>query len=945
MEHVNTDVLVYSSTTSGVFRNLDGSFTTGLIYSGELLKLASSPMGIYNRSGDIIHTSAGNTDIAVVEDVTAPGSFHLLVDGTSVQTIASVAPAIATTSATSRVVRGIESQLTLDLNPVAPPIVLKVTPTGSSQSIALDGVVTQLNAAIAANPSYRNRVRITRVGTTQLRLESVERAGSQSIGLSEQVLTDPLGLNRVGFGIDAVIGTHPVMPVGDGGVDVNFSIAIDDTNGNGGNLPTVEFNIHVGSDILDTVCCDTNGFDLGRRLLIDIKKRIDGDSLAVPPILPAPVEFRDSRFSYGLDGSNVLIFSHSRDWVVGNNNGIVGKLLVGNGGSNVSANVSSSTTGSSFLVRQPRPANGSVVFRVANSTVGTTPEPNEVIPLGDISLNGLSDIAVVNELGQLDVFYGSPTLTSAFPSVADLTVTSPGTVISAAAGDFNGDYKRDLAVVYQLSDPATNRVAVFSAIAEHVATRGASLDVIGADYFITPTTLGNKFATQISSQDLTNDGIDDLIIGTLPDFNTLENDVVPDGGRIYVAYGSEPREILTIPSDLTKVKVLENFSVAGSGSFVADRGTGRPELFDNGGQSFEVVAGSDKWFKFTTLGDGKAGDTIRLLGNVTADLVDENGLVLDSSQRIFDLRLRESGTYFLRVTGDAAPQAFSIEFDAPIRGQTHKTSAHPDRDLIHGGDGDDVIVGNSGLDRLFGDSGNDQFTAEPVESRDQQSFEASNLPPVTELSFESLEPVLDPVVDFANASLQAAVADPSGVPVTYSGDQPVVHGRITESQLTPVTSLDVSDGIVTNSVLPTEDTFVSLTNTTTVFGNEDNLWAIGTTGFTRIPLVKFDLSSFAGDTVVEDVVLNFIVRNTTNNASTSTAVDLYEFGKSWNESSTWNSIGGIAAVDYVGAALDRQTVAFVPSNPTTHTISYRVPSRVIQGWIDQPEQQSRFCAR
>ncbi|MCA9137073.1 MAG: cadherin domain-containing protein [Planctomycetales bacterium] len=676
-----------------------------------------------------------------------------------------------------------------------------------------------------------------------------------------------------------------------------------------------------------------------------------------------------------------------------------------------------------------------------------------------------------------------------------------------------------------------------------------------------------------SSIDFDGDSSDDILFVSNHERGFLSN-AVENTTTLHLISGIPVRRDLPSVFD-----TLENFSVAGSGSFVVDRGTGRPELFDNGGEPFVVAAGDEQWFKFTTLGDGKAGDTIRVLGGESAELVDGEGRVISRSrdqmvrtepysanvmaddptvylkfeetsgttavdstgnghsglysggpslnvsgvaertgtamgldgindkatvnvpitssfsaevwarsktpvwdeygwlissrakngfllhpsagsrswsgsivdnaipqnviqigshtpsdiqgwhhyaitydgttarmffdgtlvvesllsvsrdagpsninidlgfdnccggtrygngaldefalfstaltpadiqdrfnarlpvfnslpqEPVFDLRTLEAGTYYLRVSNDGTEnQSVAIEFDAPARGQTHETSAHPDRDLIRGGDGDDFIVGNSGLDRLFGDSGNDQFTAEPVEIRDLQSFEASKLPPASELSFDSLEPVLDPVVDFANESLQAAVADAIGIPVTYSGNQPIVHGQITESQLTPITSLDVSDGIITNQVTPSEDTYVSVTNEAD--GNADALWAIGAAGFTRIPLVKFDLSSFAGETVVEDVVLNFIVRGTTNNSSTPTAVDLYEFGKSWNESSTWNSIGGISAVDYVGAALDRQTVAFVSSNPTTHTISYRVPSRVIQGWIDHPNSNHGFA--
>ena len=43
------------------------------------------------------------------------------------------------------------------------------------------------------------------------------------------------------------------------------------------------------------------------------------------------------------------------------------------------------------------------------------------------------------------------------------------------------------------------------------------------------------------------------------------------------------------------------------------------------------------------------------------------------------------------------------------------SGATPDRDEIHGGDGDDLIVGNQGLDRLWGERCRDDFIGELVE--------------------------------------------------------------------------------------------------------------------------------------------------------------------------------------------------------------------------------------
>ena len=121
-----------------------------------------------------------------------------------------------------------------------------------------------------------------------------------------------------------------------------------------------------------------------------------------------------------------------------------------------------------------------------------------------------------------------------------------------------------------------------------------------------------------------------------------------------------------------------------------------------------------------------------------------------------------------------------------------KTSAHPDRDLIHGGDGNDTITGNQGLDRIFGDNGVNSFTAEPVEVRDQQSFETGSLPTLAELSTVSLEPARNPSIQIPDPHLRAAIAEAVGIPVRDTASGPVTLGAIRLTDVTQLSELQSS---------------------------------------------------------------------------------------------------------------------------------------------------------
>ena len=153
--------------------------------------------------------------------------------------------------------------------------------------------------------------------------------------------------------------------------------------------------------------------------------------------------------------------------------------------------------------------------------------------------------------------------------------------------------------------------------------------------------------------DLNEDGLTDLVLVSSSEGDSMSGPFSA-AGRASIVYGQ--RE--DFPNNTI---VLENFSVAGSGSFLVDKGTVRSEIFDDDGSPYNIRVGEEQYFQFTTLGDGKGGNSIRLEEGVKADLLDDSGSILQSAQRAFDLRTLEAGSYYLRVYADATP---IFNFDA-----------------------------------------------------------------------------------------------------------------------------------------------------------------------------------------------------------------------------------------------------------------------------------------
>ncbi len=225
-------------------------------------------------------------------------------------------------------------------------------------------------------------------------------------------------------------------------------------------------------------------------------------------------------------------------------------------------------------------------------------------------------------------------------------------------------------------------------------------------------------------------------------------------GILYVAHGKPIRF-----SPPTNFETLENISIAGSGSFLVDRATGVPESFAVPAISAQTT---EKWYQFTTLGDGNHNNILRVasansgfLDGIKLDLVDASGYVVQKNAEAITLRAVPAGKYFLRVhiaSGFTTP--FTLEITPPVRGQSHETSTHPDRDILIGNDGNDKLVGNDDFDKLFGGTGADQFTGEPIEIHDRDFLDLPNLSvSSSQTTFGNVPKFLDPVIGFTTTTV------------------------------------------------------------------------------------------------------------------------------------------------------------------------------------------------
>jgi hypothetical protein len=122
-------------------------------------------------------------------------------------------------------------------------------------------------------------------------------------------------------------------------------------------------------------------------------------------------------------------------------------------------------------------------------------------------------------------------------------------------------------------------------------------------------------------------------------------------------------------------------------------------------------------------------------------------------------------------------------------------------------------------------------------------------------------------------------------------------------------------------------------------GSGLTLAAIGAPGYRAYPLLAFDLSSFAGLTVVGTPRIEiYLTGGHTSSEGVARTVSLHQSLIAWDEALvTWDNFGAQAGVQFgtdVSAAVATETVDWVGGLPGF--VSWDLPSNLLQGWIDAP---------
>ncbi len=141
--------------------------------------------------------------------------------------------------------------------------------------------------------------------------------------------------------------------------------------------------------------------------------------------------------------------------------------------------------------------------------------------------------------------------------------------------------------------------------------------------------------------------------------------------------------------------------IAGRGSFLSDTGAGT-FIFDNSGTPYTLTSGVDRWFRFTTLGDGLSNDVVRLLvpnlplGSIpklTVELFDGAGRSLRAGQSAVSLRGLEAGTYYVHVINkDTQSLNFDLEISPPKDTQVIEALNVRTADKLNAGDGNSRAI-------------------------------------------------------------------------------------------------------------------------------------------------------------------------------------------------------------------------------------------------------------
>ncbi|MBE3071215.1 MAG: VCBS repeat-containing protein, partial [Planctomycetes bacterium] len=278
--------------------------------------------------------------------------------------------------------------------------------------------------------------------------------------------------------------------------------------------------------------------------------------------------------------------------------------------------------------------------------------------LGDLNRDGFGDFAATTTredgslaTGSVRVFYGSQDMVDGWDWQTPLRASDAAVTISRAtgslpagtwiegpmqvvSGDFDGDGRADLAVSQPYSQVTDGSYVLdrqdrgLLHVVWSVAHLGPQVSLV-----LAPTDLdsdglfdvaglrgaanGDRFGTlSVIGRAGNSDGdrYDDLWVGA-PDANVAGQSLLADAGKVYFLPGS-PRRI-DLGDAVTEATILTNETYPGFGYAVVAESSGRPTLFTDGsygGDLFVLSAGQqERWYTFTTVGDGLPDNSIRVL--------------------------------------------------------------------------------------------------------------------------------------------------------------------------------------------------------------------------------------------------------------------------------------------------------------------------------------------
>lgn len=154
---------------------------------------------------------------------------------------------------------------------------------------------------------------------------------------------------------------------------------------------------------------------------------------------------------------------------------------------------------------------------------------------------------------------------------------------------------------------------------------------------------------------------------------------------------------------------------------------------------------------------------------------------------------------------------------------------------------------------------------------------------------------------------------------------------------------------------PVQDTYITehpvLGGPNSTHGSDTFLEAISTPTFQAFPLLKFDLTPFAGQTIAGDALLGLrVLTGSIFFQATPRLVSVHEVLIPWDASTaTLNNFGSMPGVQFgsdAGSALDTQSILLNSSNPSDpggpRFVTWSIPGSVLQGWINNPASNNGF---